>query len=103
MSLSNPDKAERAWMDAVVDLGCIACRVMGVFGTPCEVHHLLRNGKRISHLDSIGLCTSHHRSELNTWHIVSRHPWRKEFETRYGTELELLERTRKLVNMRAVA
>ena len=97
MSLSSPSKEETRWMDAVVQLGCIACRVMGVFGTPCEVHHILKNGKRIGHLHTIGLCPSHHRSELNTWHIVSRHPWRKQFERAYGKENDLLELTRRLV------
>ena len=85
-------------MDAVVQLGCIACRVMGVFGTPCEVHHLLKNGERIDHLHTIGLCPSHHRSEINNMHIVSRHPWRREFETRYGTEMQLLNLTREKIN-----
>jgi hypothetical protein len=28
---------------------------------------------------------------------VSRHPWKKEFEKRYGTELELLEQVKTLV------
>ena len=81
-------------MRAVVDLGCIACRVEGHFGTPCEVHHLLKGHKRISHLHTIGLCPSHHRAGLNTAHCVSRHPWRREFETRYGTEQQLLNLTR---------
>jgi hypothetical protein len=28
--------------------------------------------------------------------LVSRHPWKKEFEKRYGTEWELLEQVQKL-------
>lgn len=97
MSLQNPDKRERDWMDRITRLGCIACRVMGVFGTPCEVHHILRNGRRISHLESIGLCPSHHRAGVNNQHVVSRHPWRREFESRYGPEFWLLQKTRELV------
>ena len=85
-------------MSAVVQLGCVACRVEGRFDTPCEIHHLLKNHKRISHLHTIGLCYSHHRANLNNVHIVSRHSWRKEFETRYGTESYLLEKTRELVH-----
>jgi len=96
-------KAEEEFQTRVRGLGCIACRVMGIFGTPCDIHHILSGGRRIGEMQVLGLCPSHHRSELNTRHLVSRHPWRKEFETRYGTELELLERTRKLVNMRATA
>ena len=64
---------------------------------PCEVHHLLRNGKRIDDLHTIGLCPSHHRQGLNHPHFVSRHPWRREFEKRYGSEMEMLEITKKLI------
>ena len=91
--------AERQFQTRVRDLGCIACRVMGVFGTPCDIHHILEGGRRMGEMFVLGLCVSHHRSELNNKHIVSRHHWKREFETRYGTELELLERTRELVNM----
>jgi hypothetical protein len=28
---------------------------------------------------------------------VSRHPWRREFELRYGTEMELLANTKNLI------
>lgn len=103
MSLQSPNREETRWMNAVKRLGCIVCRVMGTFGTPCEVHHILKNGRRVSHLQSIGLCPAHHRAGVNASWAVSRHPWRREFEARYGSEQRLLEETRELVNLKEYA
>jgi hypothetical protein len=50
----------------------------------------------MGHDHVIGLCAVHHRGQVNNEEAVSRHPWRTEFEKRYGTELELLEQTREL-------
>jgi hypothetical protein len=94
-------KAEATFQDAVRQLGCIACRRMGIAGVPCDVHHILRGGRRIGELDVIGLCPTHHRSGVNDGVIVSRHPWRKAFERTYGTEQELLAETRELVQVAA--
>ena len=94
-------KAEKEWMDAICQLGCCACRVMGITGVPAEPHHLLSGGRRIGHLHTIPLCELHHRSHVNDGVIVSRHPWRKAFESAYGTEKELLEETRNLVRASA--
>jgi len=48
-------------------------------------------------MEAIGLCPTHHRSGLNNVHVVSRHPWKREFESRYGTEEGLLIITRGLI------
>ena len=85
-------KAQRH-MQNVASLGCIACRRTGKGATPAEVHHILRNGKRIDDFSVLPLCTRHHREGVNDEHYVSRHPWKREFEKRYGTEQELLELT----------
>lgn len=83
-------------MSAVVELGCIACFVIGKPGTPCEVHHMLEGGRRKGHMWTIGLCPAHHRGGRNDAEIASRHPHHREFERRYGTEQELLEKTRRM-------
>jgi hypothetical protein len=82
-------------MARVALVGCIVCLKRLLLGyVPAEVHHILKSGRRISHRHTIGLCTPHHRGGMNTEEIVSRHPWKREFEKRYGTESELLELTR---------
>ena len=82
---------EQAWLDDICRLGCCVCVRLGWGPTPAEPHHLLSGTKRIEHLSTIPLCPTHHRSELNNPHVVSRHHHKREFERRYGTELELLE------------
>lgn len=83
-------KAEAEWMSAIVQLGCIACRVDDLGFSPAVVHHLLRGSRRIGHLSTIPLCPGHHSSGLYNKQIISRHPWKRAFEQRYGTEAELL-------------
>lgn len=89
-----PNAAERAWMDAIVAYGCIACRLDGLGFTPPAVHHILRGGQRIGHLFTLPLCDPGHHQGGQPRGMVSRHPWKTRFEDRYGTELELLERLR---------
>lgn len=91
-------KSEQKWCDSVRQLGCIVCRNEGRGYVPCSVHHILSGGRRIGHHHVIGLCPTHHQSGLNNDQFVSRHPFRRAFEKRYGTEDELLAQTRELVN-----
>jgi len=63
------------------------------------MHHILRNGKRVDDLHTIPLCPIHHRLGVNDKVAVSRHPWKKEFEKRYGTEWELFEQTKQRVEV----
>jgi hypothetical protein len=85
------------WFQALVDMGCIVClNEMGV-NSPPDIHHILKNGQRVDDLHTIPLCPNHHRSGVNNDEYVSRHPWKAEFEKRYGTEWELFEQ----VNERA--
>jgi hypothetical protein len=63
------------------------------------MHHILKNGKRVDDLHTIPLCPIHHRLGVNDKVAVSRHPWKKEFEKRYGTEWELFEQTKQRVEV----
>ena len=82
-------KAERAYFNKVVELGCIVCRM------PAEIHHL-RTGAGIGmkSKEVIPLCSNHHR---NGGYGVAYHAGRLAFEANFGTELELLERVHKLL------
>jgi hypothetical protein len=89
-------KLER-WFKQLEDIGCIVCRnEMGVVSPP-DIHHIQRNGRRVDDFHTIPLCPLHHRSGVNSKEYVSRHPWKKEFERRYGTEWELFNQTLELV------
>ena len=83
-------KAEKAHISKVAELGCIICK------SPAEIHHI-RTGQghmRATHFEVIPLCPSHHRSG---GYGIAIHAGIKSFEANYGTELSLLEKTRRLL------
>jgi hypothetical protein len=84
----------QAYMRDIASLGCIVCRLFDKGKTPADAHHILRGGRQIDDFHTIPLCFPHHRAGLNNDEFVSRHPWHREFERRYGTEDELLAHTR---------
>lgn len=85
---------EERYQAAVRRIGCCVCIRLGWGATPCSIHHILSEGKRrLGEKRVLGLCYSHHQAELNNALLVSRHHWKREFERRYGTELELEEWT----------
>ena len=90
-----PTAVERAWMDWIVSVGCIACRLDGMPPRPTAVHHILRGGVRMGHMHTLPLCQPGHHMDGAPLGLISRHPWKQQFEQRYGTELQLLEILRK--------
>lgn len=85
-----PTAEERRWMDFIVAYGCIACRMDGLGIVPPCVHHILRGGRRMGHLFTLGLCDPGHHQNGAQFGMVSRHPWKARFEQRYGSEEFLL-------------
>ena len=92
------NKADRAHLSLVAQLGCIVCRNQGYGESPAEIHHI-RSGmglaKRAEHTDSIPLCPGHHRTG---GYGVAFHAGKKAWEAKFGTERELLEQTKREVN-----
>ena len=37
------NKDEKKHLSKVAELGCIACRQMGIYDTPAEIHHIKNN------------------------------------------------------------
>lgn len=95
----NPTAKEKVWMDHAVQVGCIACILVGkiqAFTVPVEytsIHHIDGKTKPGAHRKSIPLCHGHHQRDEN-----ARHVNKTRFEMEFGTEAELLEATRLLVN-----
>ena len=84
--------AKNKHYDRVADLGCILCRRLGFYDTPCEIHHIRRAGIR-NNAPVIGLCPFHHRGNGGI-HGMGR----KLFERHYQvTEEELLAWTGELL------
>lgn len=84
-------------MDAITQLGCVVCREQLEQLTPAEVHHL--DGKTVegAHFRTIPLCYYHHRAGVDNPTCTSRHPFKARFEARYGSEENLWQTTRSLV------
>lgn len=82
-------KEDRKYLDRVASLGCIIC------GAPACIHHI-REGQgmsqRASDRDVLPLCHNHHQGKEGI-HTLGTRTWQKKF----GTELELLERVKRLI------
>lgn len=90
---------KQRWFQCLQEMGCIVClREWDIRSDP-DIHHIIRNNRRIDDFHTIPLCPSHHRHGINNQIAVSRHPWKKEFERRYGTEWELYEDTKRRVKV----
>ena len=98
MKGKSANKQEKAWMSAICELGCCVCRnELGLF-SPAMPHHLSGRTKEGAHYQTIPLCFLHHQSGRNDPECVSVHPYKAEFEKRYGKQAELLKQVQGLIN-----
>jgi len=84
-------KQEKIHLNAVAELGCIACAKLGWHGSPAEIHHIKAKGitgmgLRASHFHAIPLCPSHHRHGEYAYHHSPEN-----FTYTFGTQEELLK------------
>ena len=86
-------KDEKERFRKIADFGCILCYSQGNQGTPCEIHHIRRAGKRKT-APTIGLCPIHHRFHLGIHHL-GRRAWELTHQT---TEEHLLQLTNEILN-----
>jgi hypothetical protein len=91
-------KKDKEYLDRVAELGCIVCRNERLGKSPALIHHI-RTGygvsQRAPHHEAIPLCPIHHQYPAGG--ELAYHASPKQFEDRYGTELELLEQVRGLL------
>lgn len=76
---------KKAHYSRVAALGCILCRRLGYEGTPPELHHIRRAGRRAD-APVIPLCPPHHRGNIGI-HGMGRKAFERHYEV---TEEELL-------------
>jgi hypothetical protein len=87
-------KNEKEHFRKLADVGCILCWHLGYEGTPAEIHHIRRAGKR-STAPVIPLCPEHHRGNTSI-HGLGR----KRFERQYGiTEEFLLQKANEILGI----
>jgi hypothetical protein len=91
------NKEEKNHYDKLSQLGCIVCRKEGWGYSPPHIHHI-RHGVGLSQRShwslAIPLCPNHHQ---NGGYGIALHAGQKEFERKFGSEIELLQETIKLM------
>jgi len=90
-----PTAEEKRWMSKVADLCCIVC--INEFGleSPAAIHHIIGKTKEGAHFQVLPLCPTHHQTG---GYGVALHAGRAQWENQYGTQAELLEQVRELLN-----
>jgi hypothetical protein len=91
MALSGrkPTKSEKDWMDSIIKIGCIVCKLYHHCESPACIHHIEGKTKYNAHFKTIPLCPVHHQYGGVG---IAIHAGKKSFADRYGTEYELLEK-----------
>lgn len=92
-----PTAEEKRWMDKAGQVGCIACRQLGVYQPEVSLHHIDGRTKSGAHLRTIPLCGAHHQGGDGSGVFVSVHPWKRRFEETFGTQEELLAQVQEIV------
>lgn len=84
--------------DQLQRIGCIACRILGVF-SQADVHHVLSGGRRQGHQATIPLCPWHHRGVLPPHQDMgpSLANGSKPFHAKFGRQEELLAKVNELI------
>jgi hypothetical protein len=79
-------KDEKNTLDAIARLGCILCsEVLGIEGSPAELHHVRRYGAKRSASPVLPLCPEHHRGNTGVHGLGA-----KGFEAKWGVTFEKL-------------
>jgi hypothetical protein len=86
-------KNEKEKYRKIAELGCSLCRHIGFEGTPAELHHIRRAGRR-SDAPVIPLCPYHHRGSNTSIHGMGRRRFEAEYDV---TEESLLAQTLELL------
>lgn len=86
-------KSEKEKYRKIAELGCSLCRHQGNEGTPAELHHIRRAGRR-GDAPVIPLCPYHHRGSNTSIHGMGRRRFEAEYDV---TEESLLAQTLELL------
>lgn len=99
------NKKEEEWENRVRARGCIVSSNLGYEDTPAQIHHIkgrtyLEKGgpKGLGLWLILPLSYHFHQSGVKNDKICSLHPFKKEFERRYGTQMELFDQLCEEIN-----
>lgn len=97
-------ESDKNHLSRVAEIGCVVCKNEGFGNTPAAIHHIrdgYGRGQRAPHSETLPLCPAHHQHGDGTPKYkgqVGYHFNPKAFEKKYGTERELLEQVRRILN-----
>lgn len=88
----NPSAKEKLfWNDLCQIIGCIACLLDGNRNNHCSVHHTDGRTKPDAHKKVLPLCGGHHQQGTGAPWLIAVHPYKAQFEAKYGRQEELIE------------
>lgn len=105
--MNNLTLAQKRRVDRMRPIGCVACASAGWFNpNELELHHLIEGNRRLGHSYTIFLCRGHHQGHWSSAQIQALLPryrvaitdGRKRFNTVFGSERSLWERTQVAIN-----
>ena len=82
------------WDRMAKEVGCIACRLDGVFNDWVSIHHIAGRTQEGCHKKVLPLCGSHHQDDGKA---IAVHPDKARFERKYGNQYALLEMVMRLI------
>jgi hypothetical protein len=95
-----PTAEEARFMNAIADLGCVACRKDGWHNPDVSLHHIDGRTKLGAHELVLPLCAGHHQDGTGTNPtLIAVHPYKARFEARYGAQLALLAECMNLLEL----
>lgn len=87
--------AEKVVWSKLAALGCIACMKDGRYNPHVSIHHVDGRTKPGCHMLVLPLCGPHHQDDGSG--AIAVHPWKAQFEARYGQQLELVAECMKMI------
>ena len=85
-----PTASETRLHNQIAALGCIACRLDGRINRYVSIHHIDGRTKPDAHKKVLPLCAGHHQDGTGMPGLIAVHPWKKRFELKYGSQMDLL-------------
>jgi len=83
-----PSAEQKRFHDLLArEIGCVACRMDGIFNDYVSIHHIDGRTKPGAHWKVLPLCASHHQ---DNGLAIAAHPRKGAFEARYGKQMDLL-------------
>ncbi len=96
----NPSAKEKAFHHDLAGLGCIACRKDGRVNPWVSIHHIDGRTKPDAHKLVLALCAGHHQDGTGEdKSLIAVHPYKARFEARYGSQMELLEESKRMLGL----